>query len=521
MGYLESHIDKQNRAWFSNDNSCQTLEYILLHEGSFRGVHPCLLQFKYPISVISGPNGSGKSTILAMAACAFHNTDDGYLPEGRDKNYYTFGDFFVQAEDEVPPEGIKIIYQIRHNNWQGSTPVGPNRQERKKRIGGRWNNYERRVRRNVIYFGIQRVVPHYERNTHKNYRRNFSVVDINHDHVIRIRDIAGRILNKEYLEFEIHEHSKYRLPVVNTQDVLYSGFNMGAGESAIFSILLSIFQAGRGSLLVIDEIELGLHEKAQRRFIDELKILCLELHCQIICSSHSPIVLESVPPEARLFIEPKNGYTNVIPGISAAYACGKLSGRHTQELDIFVEDEVGASLVMGILPLELRQRLRILPIGSSEAVLRQIAARYRENNYQFIVFLDGDKRHEHQASIRKVKNYLENRFEINDFQMTEWINARLHYLPGERWPEVWLIEQLLEMDNRERLEQDWGCDDVTISGALGEALIAGKHNEFYSLQLATFQETERLRSDIIRFLYAHIPKAFEGIIQGVNFHLET
>ena len=46
---------------------------------------------------------------------------------------------------------------------------------------------------------------------------------------------------------------------------------MGAGENAVISILLELLLAGAGTLLVIDEIELGLHAKAQKEFITILK----------------------------------------------------------------------------------------------------------------------------------------------------------------------------------------------------------------------------------------------------------
>jgi hypothetical protein len=51
---------------------------------------------------------------------------------------------------------------------------------------------------------------------------------------------------------------------------------MGAGENTLFEIF-SIMYACQGSLLlVIDEIELGLHEAAQVRLIRELNALCAE-----------------------------------------------------------------------------------------------------------------------------------------------------------------------------------------------------------------------------------------------------
>ena len=54
------------------------------------------------------------------------------------------------------------------------------------------------------------------------------------------------------------------------------------GESAVFEILTALFEAGKGSLLIIDELELGLHEQAQIRFVYELKELCKEYRCQVV-----------------------------------------------------------------------------------------------------------------------------------------------------------------------------------------------------------------------------------------------
>ena len=43
-----------------------------------RNLSPFELKFEYSITAITGENGSGKSTILVMAACAYHNFQDGY-----------------------------------------------------------------------------------------------------------------------------------------------------------------------------------------------------------------------------------------------------------------------------------------------------------------------------------------------------------------------------------------------------------------------------------------------------------
>ena len=177
MKYKYSKIDYDNLDWFANDMSRASLTEIDLREGTIRGLSKFLIEFNYPISVIAGRNGSGKSTILALAACAFHNKNKKfYMPERR-LSYYTFSDFFIQTSEEIPPEGIIIWYRFRYDGWKKSkrapNGIGNLYQNRKKKKGGKWNNYASRVNRCVIFLGIQRVVPHSEKSVSRSYRTYF------------------------------------------------------------------------------------------------------------------------------------------------------------------------------------------------------------------------------------------------------------------------------------------------------------------------------------------------------------
>ena len=115
--------------------------------------------------------------------------------------------------------------------------------------------------------------------------------------------MVGRILSKRYDEFWFQEHSKYRLPHVESKKTVYSGFNMGAGENALFHIMSTILAAPEGLLVVVDEIELGLHESAQKKVIEELKTLCKNRNIQVICTTHSPTILGAIPPEGRFYLD--------------------------------------------------------------------------------------------------------------------------------------------------------------------------------------------------------------------------
>ncbi len=54
-------------------------------------------------------------------------------------------------------DGILILYEFLAK-WKGGLE-GPGWQYRLKKRGGKWNKYDHRVRRNVIFLGIQRIVP--------------------------------------------------------------------------------------------------------------------------------------------------------------------------------------------------------------------------------------------------------------------------------------------------------------------------------------------------------------------------
>lgn len=296
---------------------------------------------------------------------------------------------------------------------------------------------------------------------------------------------------------------------------------MGAGENAVFEILTSLFKAGRGALLVIDEIELGLHEKAQIKLIDELKKLCMETHCQIICSTHSPVILDTLPPSARFFIQSIGKRTLVTPEISSEFATGKLAGKNTGEMRIFVEDEVAESYLSAALPLRIRGRVNIQRIGSSEAVLRQIAAHYKEKDDRCMAIMDGDKRAENMASLTKIANLTEASTEDQKQVVRDWAEPRLTYLPGTTWPEKWLLEIVHQYTDKIGLVRDWRVEDEgQIDDAIDEALREEKHKEFRKLASALAQDEGKIRQDLIRFVTDQDADLLGNLIEHIDSLLD-
>lgn len=479
MKYRESQKDKKLRTWFSADMSHTLLRRIRLATGSLRGITALDISFEYPITAIAGKNGAGKSTILALACCAFHATPSGFKLSRRKNSYYTFSDFFIQHGSETSPQGLAIYYDIAHNNWKASTQVptgiGIGTQSRKKTKGGKWNDYDLRVKRTVLFLGIERIVPHSERSQSRSYSRVFKdVAPKGWEH--KVRDAVGGILGKTYDDFRYLEYSKYSLPIVKCGSTVYSGFNMGAGENALFEIFSTIYAAGAGTLLVLDEIELGLHAEAQRRFIDRLKDVCLEMYVQVICTTHSKEIFDCLPNEARYFLESVNGKTRVSQGVSGEFAFSKLSAITGLEADVLIEDEVARIILLATLPANLRSRVTFTVIGSATALARQLSAIYvRGETRPVIALFDGDQIGKHKDNLEHAKKLAEK--PKPDFD--DWYTKRASYLPSNTWPELWLLQKGLEIIDP--LAAVLGATTDDLADTIEYGMQAGKHNEFHEM----------------------------------------
>lgn len=514
MKYRESHRDKQLRKRFANDNAHLLLRQIVLTEGTLRGLDALDITFQYPITVIAGKNGAGKSTILALACCAYHNNKNGFKLPKRKNTYYTFSNFFIQHTEEVPPEGIEIQYYIAHNKWK-KTPalpdgVGIGMQRRRKNKGGKWNDYDDRVKKNVVFLGIERIVPHSERSQSRSYSRAFSD-GAPKGWEDKVKDAVGFVLGRTYGNFRYLEYSKYSLPIVQVGNTIYSGFNMGAGENALFEIFAIIYSCGAGSLLVLDEIELGLHAEAQRRFIERLKDVCYETHTQVICTTHSREIFDCLPYDARFFVEKVNGKSKITEGISSDFAFSKLAAVPGAEVELLVEDEVAKAILLTSLPAAIRSRVVITVIGSATALARQLAAIHvRGEARPTLAIFDGDQRGKEDDNLNHARSMCEK--PKGDF--SDWFFSHIDYLPGDTWPEAWLVQRATECIPA--LASAVSCDADALEDVLEYGLQAGKHNEFYEIAKQLGIERDMCLQSVAMVVTSTFKQEFEALISHLT-----
>ena len=514
MKYRESTKDKKLRQRFANDNTHASLRRIYLKEGELRGINSLDISFEYPITAIAGKNGAGKSTILALACCAYHNQKHGCKLPKRKIPYYTFSDFFVQHIEEPSPQGIDIRYGIAYDKWKKSEKlpegVGVAFQRRWKSQGGKWNDYADRIRRNVVFLGIERIVPHSERSQSRSYSRVFKDAQLK-GWEDKVKEAVGYVLGKSYDKFRYLEHTKYSLPIVQAGDAIYSGFNMGAGENAMFEIFSTIYSCGEGALLVMDEVELGLHAEAQRKFIERLKDVCLETHTQVICTTHSKEIFDCLPYDARFFVECVNGKTKITDSISSDFAFSKMAAVTGKELDIFVEDEVAKSLLQSSLPASVRSRVTVTVIGSATALARQLAALYvRGEEKPTLAIFDGDQKAKEQDNLAHAQKMAEN----TDANFTDWFRSHVAYLPGDTWPEAWIVQKSSEcIDAISKLT---ASDADTLADVLEYGLQAGKHSEFFEISKNLGLDRAMCLQLFTISVCQKFPEEFEDIVGRVD-----
>lgn len=180
---------------------------------------------------------------------------------------------------------------------------------------------------------------------------------------------------------------------MTTSNETYSGFHQGAGEAVVADLLAR--NIADYSLVVIDEVETSLHPRAQRRLIRDLAQLSRQKKIQFIFTTHSPYVLQELPPEARIYVSQTSQGKSVNIGVSPEYALSEMDEQSYPEHEVYVEDNEARVLTREILTFhapDTVRRVTITSYGSAQVgkSLGQMAKR-KAFRVPTTVLLDGDQ----------------------------------------------------------------------------------------------------------------------------------
>lgn len=291
----------------------------------------------HPLTAILGPNGSGKSTVLHALACAFEpNTAQG---EG-----YKFSSFFLPSTDALW-EGSKMT--LTHSFRDGEI-VHNNISREYSKASDRWTpRYANRPKRDLIYIGIDKCVPMIE-SENRQARINYQTTQITEAIVLDILQKASYVLDRRYSAFNRHNAQGKEFIGVNLEGVQYSALSMSAGEQKVFYILEKIFKAPNYSLILLDELDLLLHEKSLKRLVEVIDERARTKNLQVVFSTHreSLVDFEGQINIRHLFNGPQKTYCfeQTKPD-----AITRLTGTQPKPIEIYVEDDMASAIVQVIL----------------------------------------------------------------------------------------------------------------------------------------------------------------------------
>lgn len=398
---------------------------------NFRGIKHLRLKLAYPVSVLAGANGCGKTTVLMACACAYRAPDAPHA-QSPARTFPNFTDpLRGTLSDDVRQTEFTYYYldDGEHNEmvW--------------RRGKSRWNHSfnGRRSRRQPERIVHMRTLanltnPAEAQGALRLTRQHYQSAALTPD---KLR-LAKRILRPHYERVSVvtgQERDILFAEVKDKADARYSEFHMSSGERTVLRLSKDISNL-EDALVLIDEIETGLHPYTQEQLMLELQRLALRQRLQIVVASHSPVVLDSVPPEGRLFLDRDENTFDVqlLPPHRDIFQKA-LYGQSRERISILCEDDVAEGILLGVLDM-LQPRLQLRPedfvigrnTGRDEfpAHIRALG-KFRKLR-DFIFVLDGDSRdkEEHLAHIAERYGH----------------DLRPLFLPGEGPPEEWMWEAL-------------------------------------------------------------------------------
>jgi hypothetical protein len=397
-----------------------------------RGIQDLSINFNYPLTVISGKNGCGKTTALALTALGFHSpaghkpTNARRLPlRGETSTYYTFSDFFFNGPNDPDITGVEI-------GWTYHDRKELRIQKRSKN----WMHYQRRPERPVHYLGVIRCAPAIEQSALRAHfgkpkgSKGDEAKPLNARFCERLSDIMGRL----YEEADVMSSNRYSVRRCKAGSS-YSSFNMGAGEDVLIDLLYILQECPAGSLIVIEEIELGLHPEALVRLAYHLQEIISEKKIQVIVSTHSQHFIDNVPRVARVLIQKANGQHTVIEGPTTRFAYGLISGQLEPELHVYCEDTFAELLIKQALLGDQRRRVHVVPVGSKTELVKQAVFHLRAGHgQQLLLVWDGD------VTDHEIRTWVRDECKGQYESFASRINWTL--LPGGCSPEKWVVDAL-------------------------------------------------------------------------------
>jgi predicted ATPase len=375
-----------------------------------RGFRDDTISFDFPVTAIIGPNGGGKTTVLGAAGCAYISVKPSrfFAKSGR-------------LDDSM--QNWKINYELIDKELNPRDSINKS----SKFTNYKWSREH--LSRNVAIFGVSRTVPASERPEFSKCASNrfsFSldrIFELEQSVILASQKILGKDL-AGYSRITVDNFGKVTLLTgVTANGTQFSEFHFGAGESSIIKMIFEIENLPTNSLILIEEIENGLHPIATIRMVEYLLDVALRKSIQVIFTTHSNEALLPLPVKA------------IWSAINNKFFQGKLdvkslraiTGQVNTKLAIFVEDDFAKLWVESIIATDTLIEHDEIQVHKMEGDGVAVSVNKYHNlnptkTYVSICIIDGDS------------------------EQTDSDEHKVYRLPGE-YPESYIYDLVLEKVN--------------------------------------------------------------------------
>jgi len=333
------------------------------------------VRFDFPVTALIGPNGGGKSTILGAAALAYKDVkpERFFAKSGR----YDSSMVKWSIEHGVIDKAIDSASEVRRSvNFPTS----------------KWNR--KPFVRDVLVFGVTRTVPATERSDLRLARgsrfKAVSETKLPASVIEATQSILGKAVGG-YSELDVTTRATLYTAQDSGSGTSYTEFHFGAGQASIIRIVSGIEAAPDNSLILIEEIENGLHPVATRRLVDYLLKIAIRKKCQVIFTTHSSEAIEALPPGAVWAAFDGE----VVQGALNIEALRAITGTIPARIAFFVEDSFAELVIAAALRhygVDIAA-VAIHGLGGAEQAIKVQHTRKADPTAPVpsVVFLDGDK----------------------------------------------------------------------------------------------------------------------------------
>ena len=361
-----------------------------------RGVGDVRIKFDYPVSVIAGGNASGKSTVLFAAACAYKVPGAGvkdFVPSTLFPDYRPKVGVREDPKQEIviefdysTPDGRRSMRWRRSKGWNRSFlgRKGASQPERPIYLRTLSNLSNPSEVRGLLSMSRLSSAPQETPLTASQIAFAQQMLPFRYAEVVNLSSSGSGTKNLLFASQE--------------RGAEYSELHMSAGERAILRLSREIAQL-EGALVLIDEVEAGLHPWVQQLLMLQLQQLALRNDLQVVVTTHSPVVLDSVPAHGRIFLERDDTGRVAVRPPYRDIVQNALYGRSGDALNLLCEDSAAEGILQGVFDVLLpRERIRRESVrvgrdtGANEFPMHATAFQKFGQIRNFVFVLDGDKR---------------------------------------------------------------------------------------------------------------------------------